>query len=167
MEYFRIFIENKSNAKIKTLTIKHEERNREEREHVAPKIIYSAYWGNSRVSGKKRDRKLARFGKIQVFHCGRKMSGRTIRLRSRPDDHSWVNQRSRLHMQQESSVTGRQTDGKRGTESGKAKEKEKERSVKRGRARGKEAVSRACFKSDSSVRADHWLLLINNKCIPE
>lgn len=37
----------------------------------------------------------------------------------------------------------------------------------KGRARGKEAVSRACFKSDSSVRADHWLLLINNKCIPE
>lgn len=36
-----------------------------------------------------------------------------------------------------------------------------------GRARGKETVSRACFKSDSSVRADHWLLLINNKCIPE
>lgn len=45
--------------------------------------------------------------------------------------------------------------------------REKEWSVKRGRARGKEAVSRACFKSDSSVRADHWLLLINNKCIPE
>lgn len=80
-----------------------------------------------------------------------------VRLRLRPDDHSWVNQRSRLHMhQKQSSVTARQINEKR--------EKEENGT---GRKRGKEAVSRACFKSDSSVRDNHWLLLINNKCIPE
>lgn len=70
-----------------------------------------SWMGKIRQQKGARNRKLVRLAKIRVFHCGRKMSGRAIRLRSRPDDHSWVNQRSRLHMHQEQSlVTGRQMD---------------------------------------------------------
>jgi len=55
-------------------------------------------------------------------------------------------------------------DGERKREGG---ESDRQRERERERESGKEAVSRACFKSDSSVWGDHWLLLINNKCIPE
>jgi len=114
--------------------------------------------GSERLSKKKkRGWKLAYLGKIHIFRCGRKMN---VRLRLRLDDHSWVNQRSRLHMhQKQSSVTAKLINEREREREGRGewdREKERER-----------AVSRACFKSDSSVRDNHWLLLINNKCIPE
>lgn len=47
------------------------------------------------------------------------MSGRAVRLRLRLDDHSWVNQRSCLHIhQKQSSVTARQINGEERGEGG-------------------------------------------------